>query len=583
MSPVRDAAKVGVSPTPAAFATRRQISPTETARPVPTLNASPHGLLRGSSEGENQRVHHIAHENEIPGLPAVAMNLGPLAAGRLSRKPGENAGIGRVGRLTRPVHVEKNAERWPAVPRCGDTGGRAAPRPVWSPRTRKGASRGRIPQSGARRRRRTRSRTRHTRERRRPLAGTRRAPRGFPRRSPEPQSPGPAPRAVPRRAPPGERPCPPRRERARTAAGLRMSPSHTSIRGFWEMRSRRPVEKSSRIRTRSPDPVRRSASAEPMKPAPPVINITSVESSGDGARPETPAGTNAALTAGGGTHVSAESGQFSRWGRAARLTRRVTEEPPPGELARVYFDRNATMSGAKRRGQAGMDRRPSPHRENWAAWIASQAVWPGWIAGRAPTGRTGPRGFHHRLFWRDGSPLEPPPGELGRVGFATGCQYPGMAPPGVSLPGGERCRSEGPHRETWPALLGSEPLVSRILFPGAVARGGVTVMHLARRLPDGSSDLPGSSGRRPSGASLFGLAPCGVYRALDIAAQAVRSYRTFSPLPLPGGRGGLFSVALSFRSPGLGVTQRTALRSSDFPPAPEGAGDRLNDSNRAEF
>ena len=108
-------------------------------------------------------------------------------------------------------------------------------------------------------------------------------------------------------------------------------------------------------------------------------------------------------------------------------------------------------------------------------------------------------------------------------------------------------------------------------------------MHLARRFPDGSSDLPGSSDRRPSGASLFGLAPCGVYRAPDIAARAVRSYRTFSPLPLPGGRGGLFSVALSFRLPGLGVTQRTAFWSSDFPPAPGGAGDRLNDSNRREF
>ena len=103
------------------------------------------------------------------------------------------------------------------------------------------------------------------------------------------------------------------------------------------------------------------------------------------------------LTAGGGTRVSAEAGQFSRWGRGpvlpvgVRLTRRVREEPPPGELARVYFDRNATMSGAKRRGSAGMDRRPN------AAWVSSPAVQPGWIAGRAPTGRTGPRGFHHRL------------------------------------------------------------------------------------------------------------------------------------------------------------------------------------------
>ena len=69
----------------------------------------------------------------------------------------------------------------------------------------------------------------------------------------------------------------------------------------------------------------------------------------------------------------------------------------------MYSDRNATMSGAKRRGSAGMDRRPN------AARVSSPAVWPGWIAGRTP------RGFHHRLFGRDGSPAER------RVGFITGC------------------------------------------------------------------------------------------------------------------------------------------------------------------
>ena len=31
--------------------------------------------------------------------------------------------------------------------------------------------------------------------------------------------------------------------------------------------------------------------------------------------------------------------------------------------------------------------------------------------------------------------------------------------------------------------------------------------------------------------SLFGLAPCGVYHASAVTAGAVRSYRTFSPLP----------------------------------------------------
>jgi hypothetical protein len=42
---------------------------------------------------------------------------------------------------------------------------------------------------------------------------------------------------------------------------------------------------------------------------------------------------------------------------------------------------------------------------------------------------------------------------------------------------------------------------------------------------------PGSWPRFPS---LFGLAPCGVYPASVITAGAVRSYRTFSPLPLRG-------------------------------------------------
>src|SRR5207247_9598435 len=35
-------------------------------------------------------------------------------------------------------------------------------------------------------------------------------------------------------------------------------------------------------------------------------------------------------------------------------------------------------------------------------------------------------------------------------------------------------------------------------------------------------------------ASLFGLAPCGVLPATRVATGAVRSYRTFSPLPVRG-------------------------------------------------
>ena len=50
--------------------------------------------------------------------------------------------------------------------------------------------------------------------------------------------------------------------------------------------------------------------------------------------------------------------------------------------------------------------------------------------------------------------------------------------------------------------------------------------------------------------SLFGFAPGGVCRAAGVAARAVRSYRTFSPLPQQYAtrRGGMFSVALSLSS-----------------------------------
>jgi hypothetical protein len=73
---------------------------------------------------------------------------------------------------------------------------------------------------------------------------------------------------------------------------------------------------------------------------------------------------------------------------------------------------------------------------------------------------------------------------------------------------------------------------------------------------------------------LFGLAPDGVFRALSITRQAVSSYLTFSPLPRPCGRGGLFSVALSVEMLShssrvyldCGVTRHRALWCSDFPP-----------------
>ena len=52
-----------------------------------------------------------------------------------------------------------------------------------------------------------------------------------------------------------------------------------------------------------------------------------------------------------------------------------------------------------------------------------------------------------------------------------------------------------------------------------------------------------------------------------VATRAVRSYRTFSPLPALMRLGGMFSVALSMDSHPPGVTWRPALWSPDFPPS----------------
>ena len=84
--------------------------------------------------------------------------------------------------------------------------------------------------------------------------------------------------------------------------------------------------------------------------------------------------------------------------------------------------------------------------------------------------------------------------------------------------------------------------------------------------------------------SLFGLAPCGVCPARVITDVAVRSYRTFSPLPRRFGRfpglangtyrtGGAVCFLWHFPSTGLepglpDVIRHTALWSSDFPPSP---------------
>jgi len=99
----------------------------------------------------------------------------------------------------------------------------------------------------------------------------------------------------------------------------------------------------------------------------------------------------------------------------------------------------------------------------------------------------------------------------------------------------------------------------------------VTIIPLVQSLLTGSSNLPGSFGRVVLkrfpiwSCSVRGLAchlPYGKRGALlphlftltTTCTQRVRN------------RGGMFSVPLSFRSPWPGITRRTTLRSSDFPP-----------------
>ena len=75
------------------------------------------------------------------------------------------------------------------------------------------------------------------------------------------------------------------------------------------------------------------------------------------------------------------------------------------------------------------------------------------------------------------------------------------------------------------------------------------IIPLGMQSPARSSSLPAASlSERVVPRRLFGLAPAGVYPAVTVTGNAVRSYRTFSPLPDPTRTlavGGVFSVALS--------------------------------------
>ena len=87
-------------------------------------------------------------------------------------------------------------------------------------------------------------------------------------------------------------------------------------------------------------------------------------------------------------------------------------------------------------------------------------------------------------------------------------------------------------RERWPFLWGIRCRMPRATYP------------------DG--------GRKPPLPSLFGLAPGGACRAVFVAEDAVRSYRTISTLPGRKPVGGLLSVALSLESPPPDVIRHRA-------------------------
>jgi hypothetical protein len=177
------------------------------------------------------------------------------------------------------------------------------------------------------------------------------------------------------------------------------------------------------------------------------------------------------------------------------------------------------------------------------------------------------------------------------------------------------CLSQAPvrlwsgRRAKWPAPCGNFPRgavtsakepVSRILSCAVIPLDAASPRTFISDLPGGFGTCLNRLSRigpirlaarfyRPwASPSLFGLAPCGVYPAPGFTVGAVRSYRTFSPLPR---RAGSKLLAGCLRRPGKGrkrvaeavfslwhwpsrsldaaipdVIRHTALRSSDFPP-----------------
>src|SRR5207344_2761827 len=94
-----------------------------------------------------------------------------------------------------------------------------------------------------------------------------------------------------------------------------------------------------------------------------------------------------------------------------------------------------------------------------------------------------------------------------------------------------------PSTQVFPLTVGSVQLPDCKPVPVPLR---AVVIHLDQPLLAGSSDLPGSQAGRAAPPPLFGLAPRGVFPAGRITPAAVRSYRTFSPLPRVSARRYIF-------------------------------------------
>ena len=178
-----------------------------------------------------------------------------------------------------------------------------------------------------------------------------------------------------------------------------------------------------------------------------------------------------------------------------RLTRRVREE------YLVYFDRNATMSGAKRRGSAGM------HRRSNAAWVSPQAASP--LAARGAGKARG-----RSAAWRAGSGTGSRAGVLS-VGEVA--RRPGNAGVHTGTAARRAARSRIANREEARGRLGT-PASGRHRCATA-QRDGVSPM--AQKRGDGLE-------RRP---------PAGITRERETSADDTgpcqRECRTPSQHPMP--------------------------------------------------